>query len=538
MSSESAAGQRDGPSGLIPGGLAPACVAMAELQLLLELPSDAVAAFKQAELLTGSALRRPTTRKLRQVFWDAADHRLGRAGLAIALQTAGQRRTQLLRNIKEAPTGGRILRLQDSPLVGDALDLTRLALLPGSDPGLVTRLAAEMLVPVFAIDLTRTIWPVVWNETSLSITLDIGVIDSAAGRVELCQVALTPTAGPPQGLYDFVQRLQRVVRVRLATHDPVQQGYRLVAGADWWPVNRAGIAALEPDMTVRQGILAIGRAAAAAVRAEVHALETSADPERIHEARVAIRRLRSALSVFRDVLPVFSRKALARDLGALASKLGHARELDVFLAETLEPLTRASGEETCLRGLRLTASVLRANAAEAARQAVTAPEFMAISCRLAAWFDAGIWPEQAGAEVATLLEQPFTNFARALLRKHHRKLQAEASALQDPKPVELHALRIQAKRLRYTAEFVRGLFPTRPAKRYIAALKSIQDILGTLNDAVVARALLPQLTKGDPIGGARAAGLVSGWTAAEVTAARQRFGETWEHFIDTRRFWK
>jgi CHAD domain-containing protein len=163
---------------------------------------------------------------------------------------------------------------------------------------------------------------------------------------------------------------------------------------------------------------------------------------------------------------------------------------------------------------------------------------MAISCRLAAWFDAGIWPEQAGAEVATLLEQPFTNFARALLRKHHRKLQAEASALQDPKPVELHALRIQAKRLRYTAEFVRGLFPTRPAKRYIAGLKSIQDILGTLNDAVVARALLPQLTKGDPIGGARAAGLVSGWTAAEVTAARQRFGETWEHFIDTRRFWK
>ncbi len=291
-------------------------------------------------------------------------------------------------------------------------------------------------------------------------------------------------------------------------------------------------------MTVRQGVLAIGHAATAAVRAEIHALETGFEPERIHEARVAIRRLRSVLSVFRDALPVFTRKALARDLGALASKLGHARELDVFLTETLEPLARASGEEICLRGLRLTAAVLRQNAADAARQSAGGPDFLALSCRLGAWFDAGIWPELVGADTAILLDQPFPIFARDLLRKQHRKLLTAGEALKDSNPVELHALRIQAKRVRYTAEFVRALFPDRAAKRYIVALKAIQDILGTLNDAIVARALLPQLTKGDPSGGARASGLVAGWTAAEVTSARQRFAETWERFVDTKRFWK
>jgi CHAD domain-containing protein len=115
---------------------------------------------------------------------------------------------------------------------------------------------------------------------------------------------------------------------------------------------------------------------------------------------------------------------------------------------------------------------------------------------------------------------------------------AAAAALHDPKPLELHALRIQAKRLRYVAEFVRSLFPSRPTKKYLTALKAIQDVLGHLNDAAVARNLLPALTSSDPTGGARASGLVAGWTAAEVNAARRRFAEAWQDFADTKRFWK
>jgi triphosphatase len=538
MKSESAAEQREGAATAPAAPIVPASAVVADLQLLLDLPRDAIAAFKQAELLTAAAPRRPVTRKLRQVFWDTADHRLGRAGLAIGMQTTGQRRSQVLRNIKLPPTGGRILHQQDHPLNGDGLDLTRLALLPGGDPELVTRIAAEMLIPVFAIDLTRTTWSALWGETALSVALEVGAIESAAGQVEFCQVALASAAGPSQGLYDFAQRLHRAAPVQLAGHDAVQQGYRLISGQDWWPEHRHGTAELDAEMTVREGIQAIGHAATAAVRAQIHGLASHAEPEQIHEARVALRRLRSALSVFRDALPTFSRKALARDLGSLAGSLGHARELDVFLAETLEPLIQASGEETALRGLRLTAAVLRENAAEAARRAAGTPDFAALSCRLGAWFDAGLWPEPPSAEAAAVLDQPFVEFAGALLRKHHRKLLTAGAALKDPKPVELHALRIQAKRLRYTAEFVRSLFPQRAVRRYVTALKAIQDILGTLNDAVVARNLLPQLTKADPSGAPRAAGLVAGWSAAEVTSARRRFAEAWDAFAATKRFWK
>src|ERR1700761_3900806 len=112
MSSEPAAEHRDAPAAAPPALSLPEAVT--GLQLLLDLPEDSVAAFKAAELLTTSALRRPVTRKFRQVFWDTADYRLGRAGLSIALQTAGQRKTQFLRNIKEAPAGASILHQQES----------------------------------------------------------------------------------------------------------------------------------------------------------------------------------------------------------------------------------------------------------------------------------------------------------------------------------------------------------------------------------------------------------------------------------------
>jgi CHAD domain-containing protein len=508
-----------------------------DLQLLLDLPDIAIAELKHLEFLTSAAQRRPTTRRLRQVYWDTADHRLGRAGLAVATQTAGTRRTQVGRNIRLPPAGGRVLHQQDGPLDSDGLDLTRLALLPGSDPTLVTRLAAEMFVPVFALDLARTSWPLVWGETQLTLALETGAIDSTAGTAQFCQIGLNLTGGPPPGLYDFAERLLRALPARLAAHDPVQLGYRLIAGADWWPTNRNGTAALSPDMTVRQGVMAIGRAATSAVRAEVAALAESIAPAQIHETRVALRRLRSVLSAFRAALPDPALQGIGRELGALAKILGRARELDVFLAETLDPLSQASGEETALRGLRLTAAVLRENAAATARKAACTAEFAGLSCRLGAWFDAGLWPEPSDPAIATLLDQPFTDYAEALLRKDHRKLLA-AAAVKDPNPAELHALRIRAKRLRYAAEFVRSLFRAGRIKPYLSALKEIQEVLGALNDAVAARNLLPQLTERDPTGGARASGLVAGWTAAEVNSARRRFAETWRDFTDTKRFWK
>jgi triphosphatase len=520
------------------GAYSAAAAEVPDLHLLLDLAESGVALLKTAAPLVNSTERRPSSRKLHHIFWDTAEYRLGRAGQALAVETVGRRRAQLLHDIRRAPTGGRIGRQHRTVLEGEGLDLTRLAFMPGADPEHVIRLASETLLPVFAIDFTRTVWPVSWGETKLTVALEVGTIEAAAGRAPLRQVDVGLIAGTPEGLYDFVQHLQRTVPIRLAAHDPAQHGYKLIAEDDWWPENGAGTATLDPAMSVRQGILVIGRAATAAVRAEIHRLSEGLEPERVHQARVAIRRLRSVLSVFCEVLPSTSRKTLSRGLSALSNKLGQAREWDVFLANTLKPMTEAVGEEASLNGLRLTAVSLRNHAAEEALIALEAPAFLRLSFRLGSWFDAGIWPEAPSQEVALLLDKPLKDFAGNLLKKRHKKLLSAAAAANDPHPAQLHALRIEAKKLRYTAEFVGSLFPSKAIKRYISALKDIQGILGTVNDAVVARALISRLPLNDRSDGARVAGLITGWTAAEVGSERKRFDEAWTTFIETKRFWK
>ena len=521
-----------------PDAPAPTQLPPPSLRLLLDLDVRHAAALAKHELLLAHAQRRPVVRRLRQVFWDTPGLTIGRQGIGFAIETIGRRKQQLLRPIGAAPTGGRILNPVTAPLDGERLDPARLAFLPGVDVGQVARLLPGDLVPVFALDLHRTVWQLHWGETQLSLTLERAQIEAGAGKLEPCQTELALQAGPAQGLYEFAARLHQGIPFRLATHDAVQQAYRLVADEDWWRVEPGAAPALDGHMTVEQGILAIGRAAVADLRLEVAGLDAAMTADQIHRARVAMRRLRSVLSVFGKALPDQPRRALSRDLSALAGALGQAREWDVFVADTLGPLLAALGEERGLKGLGFTAAVLRERAAAEALAAVNATDFMGLSLRLAAWFDAGLWPEPPNPEAASLLAEPLGRYALALLKKGHKRFLAAGNHLSGASVGELHTLRIDAKRLRYITEFCRPLFPGKAARRYIAALRDIQDILGTLNDAVVARGLAAKLAAQDDQQGARTAGLVAGWSAAETEAARRRFAEVWRKFVNVPRFWK
>ncbi|GGF03759.1 inorganic triphosphatase [Aliidongia dinghuensis] len=508
------------------------------LRLLLDVDGEAAAVLAKAEVVLAHAAKRPVIRRLRQVFWDTPGLTIGRQGIGFAIETSGRRRQQLMRPIGVRPTGGRILSPVAMALDGERLDPARLAFLPGIDVGHVARLLPSDLVPVLALDLHRTIWQIEFGEARFALTLEKAEVEATAGRLGPCQVELLLQAGPAHGLYDFAAELHRAVPFELATHDAVQQAYRLVAAEDWWPTEPGQAPLLHHAMSVEQGLLAIGRAAVADLRAEIGRLTQAMPVEQVHQARVALRRLRSILSVFRKALPDAPRRALAGDLTALASALGQAREWDVFMANTLTPLGRALGEERGLKGLGFTAAVLRERAAADAYAAVLASDFMGLSLRLAAWFDAGLWPEPPSAEAAALLAEPLERYATAILRKSHKRFLAAGAHLAEAGPSDLHGLRIDAKRLRYVAEFFRPLFPGKPARRYVAALRDIQDILGTLNDAVVARGLAAKLAAQDEKYGPRAAGLVAGWSAAETEAARQRFAEVWRQFTKTARFWK
>jgi triphosphatase len=508
------------------------------LRLLLDLDEGQAALLGKCEPVQTHAPKRPVIRRLRQVFWDTPGLTIGRQGIGFAIETLGRRRQQLLRPIAAAPTGGRILAPVTAALEGDRLDPARLAFLPGVDVGQVAHLLPGDLVPVFALELHRTVWQIQWGDTRLGLTLERAEVEAVAGHLAPCQLELALQAGPAAGLYEFATKLHRALPFRLATHDAVQQAYRLVAGEDWWQVQPGQGATLDADMSVEQGVLAISRAAVADLRAEIAGLDITMTADQIHRVRVALRRLRSVLSVFGKTLPEQPRRALSRDLSALANALGQAREWDVFQSGTLAPLQAALGEDRGLKGMGFTAAVLRERAAAEAHAAFGASDFMGLSLRLASWFDAGLWPVPPSAEAAELLAEPLGRYATVLLKKSHKRFLATGNHLAGADAGALHGLRIDAKRLRYVTEFCRPLFPGKATRRYVAALRDIQDILGTFNDAVVARGLAAKLSAQDAKNGPRTAGLVAGWSAAETEAARRRFADVWRRFTKAPRFWK
>ncbi len=97
---------------------------------------------------------------------------------------------------------------------------------------------------------------------------------------------------------------------------------------------------------------------------------------------------------------------------------------------------------------------------------------------------------------------------------------------------DFHKLRIEAKKIRYPTEMFGNLFEPKLVDGYLDRLIAVQDALGHLNDALVARDRLAEL----PVS-SRAQGLVSGWLAHEVTARRDRFPRAAKSLRKSPPFW-
>ena len=201
------------------------------------------------------------------------------------------------------------------------------------------------------------------------------------------------------------------------------------------------------------------------------------DIEALHQMRVATRRLRAALGTFEAVLPS-SLATLREELRWVAAALGTVRDLDVQI-EALETMQRgASWDESNALGPLLAIARERRYAARAMLLEVLDSDRYArlVADTVAALRD--IPPAEGAA--------PVRSFAAPVLRKRYRQFRREADALSPSSPApEFHAVRVRAKRLRYTVE-VFSVLADRPAAQLVDSLKGAQDLLGEHQDADVA----------------------------------------------------
>jgi triphosphatase len=261
------------------------------------------------------------------------------------------------------------------------------------------------------------------------------------------------------------------------------------------------------------------------------ACRLDAGPEGVHQLRVALRRLRSVLKAFRGAARGPALDGLDEGLKALARRLGPARDWDVFLAGLAAEAAAAQGEDRRLSGLKRAAEAKRDAAYHALRRELDGPNFRRLALDGIALLLRRPWRAEADTAV---LDAPLAEFAAPLLEKRWRKLREGGDGIAGHSFEELHEVRLEAKRLRYVAELFAPIWGGKAARRFLKRLSALQEALGTVNDAAVARGLLAALDGGAP---AWAAGAVEGFAAARVGPARHDALSRWDDVAAAKAFW-
>jgi triphosphatase len=248
----------------------------------------------------------------------------------------------------------------------------------------------------------------------------------------------------------------------------------------------------------------------------------------VHRFRVGLRRLRSILSAFGEVLPEAERHALGDRLHAAAQRYGRAREWDVFLAGTVAPLRAAMPEDAGLRELERLARQSR-------RRALPPGDTLKSSLATVetALGDAALWLRRPAPEFARLWDMALHDYATALLAKRHRRLRKRLKAADLADGASFHQLRIRVKKLRYPAELLRSLFDEDASAPYLKKLVVLQDLMGRANDARVGEVLRHDLAAPDV-----ASRMVAGWIAREIELCTERFPKTARRFRRAEPFWE
>jgi len=453
-----------------------------ERELKFRLPARS--ASRVWNLLPGtSAARR---RSVESVYYDTADRRLRSAHAALRLRRDGRRWLMCFKS-ERAPATGLAQRSEWE------VPVARAAFAPGALPleaiAKATRIdlrrVIQRLAPVFTTRFTRqSVELALPGGAVAELCVDVGRIVAGRRAAPIRELELELRAGDLASLLDFADGLIAPLGLQLEPLSKAERGYRLAAGERPGPV-KAQRPVLSGGESAQAAMQAVVQACLEQVEANASGVAEDLDPEYLHQLRVGMRRLRSALRTFEALGDAKDFRAPAAGVRRLMPTLGKARDWDVFCAG-LE--RRAQSDEAAL--LLRRARARRADARGEARALVGSARFQHFLLGVLRWMDEAPW--RRGRKAA----RPVAEYARRALGRLERRVLRLGEGLDWADAARRHRLRIRAKRLRYACEPFAALYPGGAMERYLDGLESLQDILGELNDIAVGRRLLRALRLG------------------------------------------
>lgn len=507
-------------------------------EIEIKFMADAATLDSVRQLPEIAAATVPDAHRLVTIYYDTPEDDLRRAGHTLRIRRKGDALPKLSVKSQAVAGEGPFHRHELEVTAPDGLPSLGL-LLPEIRAALSAAISKRPLLPRFDVHVERTAILLTHRSSVIEIALDRGKIVGGAASEPVSELELELKSGTVGDLLDFASHLTRQFPLQLDFVSKSERGYRLLSGDPPSPVKAAPVDLPRHPATATAMATVIANALAHFV-ANWAALRQTTAPESVHQARVALRRMRSALGILAKVLPDEELERLRAVAKQLASGLGPARECDVFLGMAAAgPLASPD----CPAGGKAFLALLhqyKENAYAGARQLIDDRETALFVFSVQAFIVRTLVPGPE-AEQGSLqeLQEEAAEFAAKALDRLDKRARKRGAGMPELGDEARHDLRIALKNLRYGAEFFGGLFGrTRKAKAFGKSVSILQDFLGAHNDVVTARRLVGGMNIAPGTEEAGAAAFTLGWLARDVPLAEDELHRAWREFEHAPRFWR
>ncbi|MFZ4539096.1 CHAD domain-containing protein [Propionivibrio sp.] len=503
-----------------------------EIELKLRLSPAQARRLQAHPVLSGN---KPQKYQLLNTYYDTPDFDLRQRGIALRLRRKGWAVWLMTVKCGASGAGGLAQRSEwEAPTQPGVFDFSIV-----TDSGLREFLEAQhsRLQPVFSTDFTRTAWTLDQAGSVVELALDRGKInaipvagDTAPVSEPLCEVELELVEGAsPDALFDLAIALASDLHLHPEIASKAERGYALAEGVLANPV-KGFVSTVNKDMSPVDSFRSIALSCLTQLQRNEAGAIAGKNPEYVHQARVAIRRLRSAFKLFSPVLGVDFVEVYSPRWRELASGLGSARDWDVFLTETLAPLEEAFPGDADLAVLRAKGEATKAKAQASAGIVLTQKDYSQLLLAFSAALFRVDPPTIDAQGKASALK--LRKFAGRRLQKRAEMIEQLVNEHGKMNAERRHELRIAFKKLRYALEFFAPILPCKRLSAYQLSLSTLQDLLGTLNDQVTASRLIKEMhPKGEPNP------LTRGWIAGRTQLLVTALNDELRGFMTNRKPW-
>lgn len=497
---------------------------MTEFELKFEIPPANLQRIAAA-LKDGKVSRQ----RLQARYFDTQDGTLARNGLVVRVRKEGRRWVQTAKG----PTSALLERLEHNVSlaqhpkgVDPAVDLARHA---GTPVGKAIAKALNLkvgeaypdLAPLYETDVQRITRLVVLDGSAVEIALDQGRILSGDKSLSICELEVELKKGRPEHAVALARQWCAEYGLSLSSITKSTKGQRLRNAEFWGPAVTATAPTFHRDATGAQIVVAVLQSCLNQILPNASELAAaSGDPEHVHQLRVGIRRLRTALRELGGLTDAFD-AAWEPALVLVFRQLGEHRDHG-HLERDLQPQLLAAGGPSVSFGPA-------GQDIPDPPAVVRTPAFQDVLLSLIG-FTHRSEPEEAGSTVSA--RGAVKKVLRSRLKKLRSQALKEGEKFTDLNETDQHRVRKRLKRLRYLSEFSAPFFKARKLGAFIAALKPAQDALGLYNDELMALQAYRSLAIEDP-----RAWFGVGWLAARRMPNAQHCLNEIEAFANAQPFW-